>query len=102
METIRKLLLISLSCEARMSHEFQGDGCTVGFSSQEVTAWGGMALLEFRKAFARFGIPESTSNRGYPALQLIEQFIVSIWCGGCRFAHTEVVRMDSVSIGIEK
>ena len=85
------------------SHNLQGDGFSVGFSSQEVTAWGGLALfkrmlesLEFREAFARFGIPESTSNRGYPTLQLIEQFIVSIWCGACRFAHTEVVRMDSV------
>jgi len=86
-----------------MSHDLQGNGFTVSFSNQEVTAWGGMALfkrmlesLEFREAFARFGIPESTSNRGYPALQLIEQFIVSIWCGACRFAHSEVVRMDSV------
>lgn len=103
METISKFLLISYGCEARMSHDLQGNGFTVGFSSQEVTAWGGMALfkrmlesLEFREAFARFGIPETTSNRGYPALQLIEQFIVSIWCGACRFAHTEVVRMDSV------
>jgi hypothetical protein len=105
METIRKFILIPDSCEERMSHShnLQGDGFSVGFSSQEVTAWGGLALfkrmlesLEFREAFARFGIPESTSNRGYPTLQLIEQFIVSIWCGACRFAHTEVVRMDSV------
>lgn len=105
METIRKYLLISDGCEEHMSHShnLQGDGFTVGFSNQEVTAWGGLALfkrmlesLEFREAFARFGIPESTSNRGYPALQLIEQFIVSIWCGACRFAHSEVVRMDSV------
>jgi len=105
METIRKFLLIPNGCEARMSHShyLQGDGFSVGFSSQEVTAWGGLALfkrmlesLEFREAFVRFGIPESSSNRGYPALQLIEQFIVSIWCGACRFAHTEVVRLDSV------
>jgi len=60
-----------------MSHKLQGDGFTVGFSSQEVTAWGGLALfkrmlesLEFRAAFERFGIPESLSNRGYPALRL--------------------------------
>lgn len=61
-----------------MSHKLQGDGFTVGFSSQEVTAWGGLALfkrmlesLEFREAFERFGIPEPLSNRGYPSLQLI-------------------------------
>ena len=103
METDRKFLLISFGCEALMSHKLRGDGFTVGFSSQEVTAWGGLALfkrmlesLEFREAFEQFGIPEPLSNRGYPALQLIEQFIVSIWCGACRFAHAEVVRMDSV------
>ena len=86
-----------------MSEKLQGDGFTVGFSSQEVTAWGGLSLfkrmlesLEFREAFELFGIPEPLSNRGYPDLQLIEQFIVSIWCGACRFAHAEVVRMDSV------
>ena len=84
-------------------HKLQGDGFTVGFSNQEVTAWGGLALLkrmleslEFREAFVRFGIPETASNRGYPAVQLIEQFIVSIWCGACRFAHAEVVRLDKV------
>jgi hypothetical protein len=27
-------------------------------------------------------------------VQLIEQFIVSIWCGACRFAQAETVRMD--------
>ena len=84
-------------------HKLQGDGFTVGFSNQEVTAWGGLALLkrmleslEFREAFVQFGIPETASNRGYPAVQLIEQFIVSIWCGACRFAHAEVVRLDKV------
>lgn len=40
-------------------------------------------------------MPEPKSNRGYAPLQLIEQFIVSIWCGACRFAHAETVRMDS-------
>lgn len=28
-------------------------------------------------------------------MQLIEQFIVSIWCDAYRFAHAETVRMDS-------
>ena len=31
-------------------------------------------------------------------MQLIEQFIVSIWCGACRFAHTETVRMDGTLV----
>lgn len=62
-----------------MPHKLQGDGFTVGYFSQEVTAWGGLALfkrmleiLEFRAAFERFGILESLSNRSYPVLQLNE------------------------------
>jgi len=81
----------------------RGNGFTVSFSDREVTAWGGLALLkqmldrvQFREAFPRFGVPEASSNRGYAACQLVEQFIVSIWCGACRFAHTEMVRLDSV------
>jgi hypothetical protein len=83
--------------------QLQGDGFTVGFSDREVTAWGGLALmkqmldrLQFREAFSRFGVPEASSNRGYPPCQLIEQFIVSIWCGACRFSHAEIVRLDNV------
>lgn len=84
-----------------MSRVLSGDGFSVGFTDREVTAWGGLALLkrmldsmEFQQAVAGWGLPESGSNRGYPALQLVEQFIVSIWCGACRFAHAEVVRLD--------
>ncbi len=79
-----------------------GDGFSVSFSDREVTAWGGLALLKrmldsmgFREAAAGWGLPAPGSNRGYPPVQLIEQFIVSIWCGACRFAHAETVRMDS-------
>ena len=78
-----------------------GDGFSVSFSDREVTAWGGLALfkqmldsMEFRQAVAGWGMPEPKSNRGYAPVQLIEQFIVSIWCGACRFAHAETVRMD--------
>jgi len=88
-----------------MSRMLHGDGFTVGFSSKEVTAWGGIALfkqmldhLQFRDAFALFGMPEPASNRGYPAVQLVEQFIVAIWCGACRFAHAEMVRLDNVLV----
>lgn len=84
-----------------MSRVLSGDGFSVGFTDREVTAWGGLALLKrmldsmgFQQAVAGWGLPESGSNRGYPALQLVEQFIVSIWCGACRFAHAEVVRLD--------
>ena len=83
----------------------QGEGFSVSFSDREVTAWGGLALLKqmldsmgFREAGAGWGLPEPGSNRGYAPLQLIEQFIVSIWCGACRFVHAETVRMDSTLV----
>lgn len=84
-----------------MSRVLSGEGFSVGFTDREVTAWGGLALLKqmldhmsFREAVMGWGLPEPGSNRGYPALQLIEQFVASIWCGACRFAHAEVVRFD--------
>ena len=78
-----------------------GDGFSVSFTDREVTAWGGLVLLKrmldgmgFRQAVAEWGLPAPGSNRGYPPAQLLEQFIVSIWCGACRFAHAETVRLD--------
>jgi hypothetical protein len=82
-----------------------GEGFSVSFSEREVTAWGGLALFKqmldsmgFRQAATGWGMPAPRSNRGYEPLQLIEQFIVSIWCGACRFAHAETVRMDSTLV----
>jgi hypothetical protein len=79
-----------------------GEGFSVGFTDREVTAWGGLVLLKrmldsmgFRPAVAGWGLPPPGSNRGYAPLQLVEQFIVSIWCGASRFMHAETVRMDS-------
>lgn len=79
-----------------------GDGFSVSFSDREVTAWGGLALFQrmldsmgFRHAVSGWGLPAPQSNRGYEPTQLIEQFLVSIWCGACRFVHAETVRMDS-------
>lgn len=83
----------------------QREGFSVSFSNREVTAWGGLALfkqmldsLGFRQAAAGRGMPAPRSNRGYEPLQLIEQFIVPIWCGACRFAHAETVRMDNTLV----
>lgn len=74
----------------------------MGFTDREVTAWGGLVLLKrmldsmgFRQAVGDWGLPQPGSNRGYAPLQLVEQFIVSIWCGASRFMHAETVRMDS-------
>ena len=87
---------------AMVGSALQGEGFAVSFSEREVTAWGGLALFKqmldsmgFRQAAAGWGLPQPKSNRGYAPVQLLEQFIVSIWCGACRFVHAETVRMDS-------
>jgi hypothetical protein len=73
------------------------------FSDKEVSAWGGLSLLKrmldhlgFDRALARAGLPEPGSNRGYAPVQLITQFIISVWCGANRFEHGEVTRHDPV------
>lgn len=50
--------------------------------------------MAFREAAAQWDLPQPGSNRGYPPVQLVEQLLVSIWCGACRFAHLEVTRLD--------
>ena len=74
----------------------------IKFTSREVSAWGGLALMkrmlgnmDFRTAASQWDLPQPGSNRGYPPMQLIEQLLVSIWCGACRFTHLEVTRPDS-------
>jgi hypothetical protein len=78
-----------------------GDDFSLSFSDREVTAWGGLALLKkmfdqmgLATALSSWDLPQPRSNRGYTPPQLIEQFIVSIWCGASRFAHADTVRMD--------
>jgi hypothetical protein len=75
------------------------------FTSREVTAWGGLALLkrmldgmEFKAAVQSWNLPQPGSNRGYAPEQLIEQMIVSIWCGAARFAHADITRLDSTLV----
>ncbi len=66
------------------------------FTSREVTAWGGLALLKrmldgmgFKDALQSWQLPQPGSNRGYAPEQLIKQMIVSNWCGAARFAHAD-------------
>lgn len=74
----------------------------VRFTGREITAWGGLALMrrmlqgmKLSEAAKRWDLPQPCSNRGYEPLQIIEQFLVSIWCGANRFAHADITRMDS-------
>ena len=75
------------------------------FTSREVTAWGGLALLkrmldglDFKAALRDLELPQPGSNRGYAPEQLIEQMIVSIWCGAARFAHADITRLDATLV----
>jgi Transposase DDE domain group 1 len=72
------------------------------FTDQEITAWGGLALLKqmldtlgFKEAVAGWGLPPPGSNRGFNPVQLIEQMMVSIWCGAARFVHADITRLDT-------
>lgn len=74
----------------------------IKFTSREVSAWEGLALMKrmldsmnFRTAASQWDLPGTGSNRGYTPVQLIEQLLVSIWCWACRFTHLEITRMDS-------
>ena len=78
----------------------------IGYTSKEITPWGGMVFLKqmmnkigFRKLVeANPDLPESKSNRGYKTSTIVEGFITSVWCGANRFMHTEVTRHD-VALG---
>ena len=87
------------------SEILSGDDFSVGFSDREVTAWGGLALfkkmldsMEFSETVTAWGLPEPGSNREYEPRQLVEQSLVSIGCGACRFSHLEMVRMDNTLV----
>jgi len=75
----------------------------IEFTDKEITPWGGMVLLKNMldqtglKEFLKNSpsLPQPGSNRGYQAEQVIESFIVSVWCGANRFLHTEILRQDT-------
>jgi hypothetical protein len=75
----------------------------IEYTDKEVTAYGGIALLQkmldkmaFTDFLNRVPLPQPGSNRGYDPVQIILQFIVSIWCGANRYEHLEVTRFDGV------
>jgi hypothetical protein len=81
------------------------DDFELKFTSREVTAWGGLALLkrlldglDFKAALQSWPLPRPGSNRGYRPEQLIEQMIVSIWCGAARFVHADITRLDATLV----
>jgi hypothetical protein len=72
------------------------------FIDEEITAWGGIALLKnlmdktgFEQLIETLPLPPQGSNRGYSPKQLILQFIVSLWCGANRYSHLDISRFDT-------
>lgn len=73
------------------------------FSDKQITAWGGFRLVEqmlrhvgFRALLQKSSLPQPGSNCGLDPAHLLESFLVTIWTGGTRFAHTALVRFDPV------
>lgn len=74
----------------------------IAFTNKEITPWGGMAFLRqfldkigFREQVGLCSsLPTQGSNRGHNIADLLEAYMVSIWCGANRFMHTEVTRND--------
>jgi hypothetical protein len=80
----------------------------IKFTNKEITPWSGLGFL--RNMMLKMGVrdqlssfdflPQPGSNRGYSPIDIIESFMVSIWCGANRFLHTEVTRHDKALIKI--
>src|SRR5262249_6651155 len=72
------------------------------FTDKKFTAWGGLRVLE--ELFVKLGwgealrlapLPQPGSNRGIDPVLMVKAFLVTIWTGGGRFAHTALVRFDT-------
>lgn len=75
----------------------------IEFTDKEITAHGGVILLQkmlqkmsFFDFIKSVPLPQPMSNRGYDPIQIVLQFIVSVWCGANRYEHLEVTRFDGV------
>jgi len=76
-------------------------GFKLRFADREITARGEMGLMKrmldrigFESAVEECGLPQPSSNRGYAPIQLILQFMLSVWSGANQFEHKEVTRHD--------
>ncbi len=72
------------------------------FTDKKFTAWGGLRVLEellrnlgWEEVLAGAPLPQPGSNRGIDPVLMVKSFLVTIWTGGGRFAHTALVRFDT-------
>lgn len=73
------------------------------FTDKRFTAWGGMRLvdevlrrLDWKESLRAAPLPQPKSNRGYDPVAMVQAFVLTIWTGGVRFAHTALIRFDAV------
>ena len=73
------------------------------FTDKRFTAWGGLRLvdevlrkLDWEAALRSAPLPLPHSNRGVDPVLIVQAFLVTVWTGGARFAHTAMVRFDEV------
>jgi hypothetical protein len=78
-----------------------GSGLPWRFTDKRFTAWGGMRIfdevlrrLEWRGALSSAPLPQPGSNRGHDPALIVQAFLITVWTGGARFAHTAMVRFD--------
>jgi hypothetical protein len=78
------------------------NGIAWRFSDKQFTPWGGLRVLEellrrlgWEEALAAAPFPQPGSNRGIDPRLMVKGFLVTIWTGGARFAHTALVRFDA-------
>jgi hypothetical protein len=71
------------------------------FTDKRFTAWGGMRIFEellrrlgWEEALHTASLPMPCSNRGLDPVLMVKGFLVTVWTGGGRFAHTALVRFD--------
>jgi len=71
------------------------------FTDKQFTPWGGLRIFEemlrrlgWEHALSTAPLPQPGSNRGIDPILMVQGFLVTIWTGGGRFAHTALVRFD--------
>src|SRR5687767_4816526 len=77
------------------------EGLAWCFTDKQYTAWGGLRLLDemlrrigFADVLRQSGLPSPGSNRGFDPVAVMQSFLISVWVGGTRFAHTALLRFD--------
>src|SRR5579862_3169767 len=77
-------------------------GLAWSFTDKQFTPWGGLRIFQemldrlgWEEALRSAPLPRPGSNRGLNPVLMVKAFMVTIWTGGGRFAHTAMVRFDS-------